>query len=151
MANEKAFRFPAPVLSELKIVAFHRNATFSREIVGKSSLGGMGVPWGAFSQVQFEFVQYEPTTGAAVAAAAKKILQSGPQLRMRKCVQGRRPRLGVQHAVHDFGDRVLRRVQHVLIIRPAGPFLRRRFGWFGHIPVNLLNGHHYRGTWAVSM
>ena len=78
--------------------------------------------------------------GAAVAAAAEKILQFCPQLRMRICVQGRRPRVGVQHAIDDFGDQVLRRVQHILITRPARAFLRRHFRRPGHILFTWLGG-----------
>ena len=70
--------------------------------------------------MQLGFVEYQPTPGAAVAAsAAAEVFQFGAQLRVCVSVQRRRPGMGVKHAVDDFGDHMLRRIQHILIGCPA--------------------------------
>ncbi len=87
--------------------------------------------------MQFGLQKNQQTAGA-VSTAATEMVSFAAELGVSVSMQGRRSRVRVKHAVHDFGDQTLRDVENILITRPALRFRWRSFRWFIHILPNFM-------------
>ena len=80
------------------------------------------------------------------SAELKRVSQVGSQRRACRCVRRRRPRVRIKRPVHDLGDLVRRRAEHVLV---GCSHIRERFapgGGHVELPVPLCHPTPTRGS-----